>query len=404
MTEAELVHRWSSSTKRIVVVAILVLLALVVYRFREVIPPLIIAFLAAFILDPVVDFLTGRLHLSRGLATALVFLVLFLAGLAVMAAPVTAVPSISRAVRTVQFDATSVIADITSFLERPVVIWGYSLDLTDVYKDLRTSLNRFVTSVAEGTLNLAVGIASGAFWVVFTAIAAFYLVKDADRIIEQLDRLAPPGYRDDFVRLRKQITGVWHAFLRGQLLLNLTVAATIAVAGTAVGLPYAVVLGLFAGLLELVPNIGPFIAAVPAILLALFQGSSFLPLSNFWFAVLVTGLYIVIQQIEGNILVPRILGRSLHLHPLVVLIAIFIGGSMAGILGILLAAPILATLRVVGRYVFYRLYDRDPFAEPVEKAVPPKPRLLRRAGRAALCRLWEKINQRREREIERPKQ
>jgi predicted PurR-regulated permease PerM len=403
MAETEPVRRWSSTTKRTVVLVILVLLALVIYRFREVISPLVAAFLAAFILDPIVDFLTERLHLSRGLATAMVFLVLMLVGLAVMAAPVTAVPSISRAVRTLQFDVTSVIADITSFMERPVVVWGYALDLTEVYKDLRTSLNRFVGSMAQGTLDFAVGIASGAFWVLFTAIAAFYLVKDADRIVEQLDTLAPPGYRDDFVRLRKQITAVWQAFLRGQLLLGLAIAVMTTVIGLAIGLPYAVVLGLFAGVLEFVPNLGPFIAAIPAASLALFQGSNFLPMSNFWFAVLVVGIYMGIQQIEGNFLVPRILGHSLHLHPLVVLIAIVVGGSLAGILGMLLAAPVLATLRVVGRYVFYRLYDRDPFAEPAEKAVPPKPRLLKRAGKAALCRLWERINQKREQKVERSK-
>jgi len=401
MAETEPVHRWSSTTKRTVVLVILVLLALVIYRFREVISPLVAAFLVAFILDPIVDFLTERLHLSRGLATVMVFLVLMLVGLAVMAAPVTAVPSIQRAVRTLQFDVTSVIADITSFMERPVVVWGYALDLTEVYKDLRTSLNRFVGSVAQGTLDFAVGIASGAFWGVFTLIAAFYLVKDADRIVEQLDTLAPPGYRDDFVRLRKQITAVWQAFLRGQLLLGLAIAVMTTVIGLAIGLPYAVVLGLFAGVLEFVPNLGPFIAAIPAASLALFQGSNFLPMSNFWFAVLVVGIYMGIQQIEGNFLVPRILGHSLHLHPLVVLIAIIVGGSLAGILGMLLAAPVLATLRVVGRYVFYRLYDRDPFAKPAEEPVLRKPGLLKRAGKAALCRLWERVNRKREQEVER---
>jgi len=160
-----------------------------------------------------------------------------------------------------------------------------------------------------------------------------------------------------------------------------------------VGLPYAGVLGLIAGVMEFVPTLGPVIAMIPAVLVALFQGSSFLPLGNFWFAVLVAGLYIVIQQIEGNLLLPRILGRSLNLHPLLVLIAIIVGGSLAGILGMLLAAPVLATLRIFGHYVFCRLYDRDPFAEPEEEAVPPKQGLLKRAGEAALERLQERAEE-----------
>jgi len=316
--------RWSTSTKRTIVVVILVLIALILYRFRVVIPPLVIAFLLAFILDPIADFLGDRLHFSRGLATVLVFLILILAMLGAMVAPVTAVPSIQRAVRSVQIDIIRIIADIGAFFEQPVEIGGHSLDLSKVYEELSAMLSRFVSSVAQGTLDIAFSIASGAFWLIFILMAAFYLVKDADRIVEQLDSLAPPGYRDDFARLRQQITEVWSAFLRGQLLLGLALATITTIACLAVGLPYAGALGLLAGVMEFVPSLGPIIAMIPAVLLALFQGSAFLPLSNFWFAVLVAGLYIVIQQIESNLLLPRILGRSLNLHPLLVLIAIIV--------------------------------------------------------------------------------
>ena len=380
-------HRWGKSTKRTVVLVILVLLALVIYRFRAVIPPMVIAFLVAFILDPIVDLLTDRVHLSRGLAATIVFLILIVALLGVVAAPVTVVPSIPRAVRSLQIDFLGVITDIGAFFERPVVIGETSLNLGDVYQDLSAMLRSFVASVAQGTIDIVLEIASGAFWLIIILMAAFYLVKDADRLVEQLDDLAPPGYRDDFVRLRQQITDVWNAFLRGQLVMGLLMFVITTVVCTAVGLPYPLVLGLISGVTEFVPNLGPIIALIPAVLLALFQGSSFLPLSNFWFAVLVTGVYVVIQQVEGNLLLPRVMGSSLKLHPLVVLIGIIVGGSLAGILGMLLAAPVLATLRVVGRYVFCRLYDRDPFAEPEEEPAPSRLGLLRRAGGVALSRL-----------------
>lgn len=396
----ERVNRWSTSTKRTVVVVVLVLLALVLYRFRYVIPPLIVAFLLAFILDPIVDFLTERLHISRGIVTALVFLVLVLGMLGVLAAPVTVAPTISRAVRSVQVDVIRIIADIGDFFDQPVEITGYTLDLSEVYQELSASLRSFVTSVAQGTIDVVFSLASGAFWLVIILVTTFYMVKDADRLIEQLDNLAPPGYRDDFVRLRQRITEVWNAFLRGQLVMGLLMAVITTVACTVVGVPYAVALGLVAGVTEFVPSIGPIIALIPAVLLALFQGSTFLPLSNFWFAVLVTGMYIVIQQIEGNVLLPRIMGSSLNLHPLVVLIGIIIGGNLAGILGMLLAAPVLATLRVVVRYVFYRLYDRDPFAEPAEEVrrAEPRPGLLTRARLVVQARLQERMRRREQQE------
>ena len=355
---------WGSTTKRGVVWFLLVVFALLVYQFRAVIPQLVIAGALAFILEPAVRFLQRRLRMARTGATAVVFVVVVLAGLGVLAAPVTAVPAVQRAVRSVQLDFNRIVAEIGSFLGRPLQIGDYTIDLSAFYGQLSSMLSRFATSVAEGTLDIVLGIASGAVQLVFILIAAFYLLKDTHRLVESVDRLAPPGYRDDFIRLRRQITDAWSAFLRGQLLLGVVIAVITTIICTAVGLPYPVVLGLLAGLLEVVPHIGPILAAVPSVLLALFVGSSYLPLSPFWTAVLVAGLYILMQQVENNFLVPRIMARSLDLHPLTVLIALLIGGNVAGVVGIVLAPPVLATLRVIGRYVFYRLYDRDPFAEP----------------------------------------
>jgi predicted PurR-regulated permease PerM len=130
-----------------------------------------------------------------------------------------------------------------------------------------------------------------------------------------------------------------------------------------IGLPNAWLIGLLFGVLEFIPNLGPAVASVPTVLLALFRGSTVLNISNGWFAVVVLGVNFALQQLENNFLVPRILGQSLNLHPLVVLIAAIIGARVAGILGILLAAPVVATLRVLAEYTYYRLLDLPPFPE-----------------------------------------
>jgi predicted PurR-regulated permease PerM/GNAT superfamily N-acetyltransferase len=391
MTEAT--PQWSDFTKRAIALIVLLLLALMIYRFREILPPLMIASLLAFILNPIAGFIVERLHISRGLATGLVFLVLVAAMLGTLAAPVTAVPNVVRAVRTAQFDFIRFTNDIGAFFEQPLQVGDYSLDLSDAYQELSSMLTSFVASVAEGTLDVVLNIASGALWLLFIMITAFYLVKDADRFTEGLDSLAPPGHREDFARIRCQIADVWNRFLRGQLVMGLVMVVITTVVCTAIGLPYALVMGLIAGITEFIPNIGPIIALVPAALVALFKGSSFLPLSNFWFMVLVIGLYMVIQQVEGNVILPRILGESLNLHPLVVMIGIIIGGNMTGILGMLLAAPVLATLRVIGSYIFRRLYDSDPFPKPDQEAEPSQPGLVEQACLAAWYRLQETVEE-----------
>jgi predicted PurR-regulated permease PerM len=383
-------RRWGPTTKTIVILFIVILVALIVYRFQNVIPPLVIAFLLAFILDPIVSFLSNRLRFSRGVASGLVILALVIAMLAMVATPAAAVPSIQRAVESMQEEATSVVTEISAFLRQPIEIMGYTLDLSEFYNELTTLLRSFISSVAEGTLNVAINIASGFLWLVFILTTTFYLLKDAHRIVAQLDKLPPDDYREDLVRLRLEITEVWQAFLRGQLLLGLVIAAVVTVGCMALGIRYAPVLGLIAGLLEVIPSIGPTIAAVPAILLALFQENTLLGLSNFWYAVLVAGMYILIQQFENNLIVPRIMGRSLNLHPVLVLVGVVVGGSLGGVLGILVAAPTLATLKVIGRYIFCRIYDLDPFAKSEGDEPPPKPGLAERAHKGFLEWVQEK--------------
>jgi predicted PurR-regulated permease PerM len=384
-------RRWGAPTKRIVALILLVLIALIIYRFQAVIAPLVIAFLVAFILDPIVDFLTDRLHLARGLVTTLVFLILIVVGLAIVATPVAIIPSPTEIADAVQSVLSDTLTSVDEFFKRPLEIGKYSLNLSGVYEELSTMVQSYIRTVLQGTFKIAGSIAEGAFWLVFIAVASFYLVKDIDRLSEQIDNLAPPGYRDDFTRLRKQIGNVWHAFLRGQLLLALILAVATAAIFGAIGVPYAWVMGILAGIMSFIPNIGQVVAAIPPILLAFFQGSAFLPLDNLWFAILVAVVYIVINLVYSNVLAPLLMGGSLKLHPLVIMIAAIVGGLIGGILGMLLAAPTMATLRIISHYIICRLYDRDPFIElEQEKQTLRQWQSLKQTGEAILSRLRRK--------------
>jgi phosphoglycolate phosphatase len=136
-------------------------------------------------------------------------------------------------------------------------------------------------------------------------------------------------------------------------------------------------LGIVAGLLELIPSLGPILSSVPAILLALFQGSSYINMSNLSIAILVAIIYWMIQSLENNLLVPRIIGASLNLHPLIVIIGVLAGATLGNILGVLLAAPVLASLRDIIYYVYCKLADLDPF--------PPPPTFAERVQERGIC-------------------
>jgi predicted PurR-regulated permease PerM len=188
-------------------------------------------------------------------------------------------------------------------------------------------------------------------------------MRDWHRVTAYFRSVVPPGYGRDYAGLTAELKRIWQAFFRGQVVLSLVIATTVAIAMAVVGLPNALLLGLLAGLLEVVPNVGPVVAAIPAVALALLQGSSWIPLPPLWFALLVVGIYVVIQQVENNYLVPRIIGGSVRLHPLVVLVGAIAGARMAGILGIFLAAPVLASARVVLAYIVSGFEETPPDSE-----------------------------------------
>jgi predicted PurR-regulated permease PerM len=160
--------------------------------------------------------------------------------------------------------------------------------------------------------------------------------------------------------LRVEINAIWSAFFRGQLLLVLIVAVIITIGGLILGLPFALAMGVLAGLLEFLPSLGHGIWLVIAALLMLFRGSTWIPLPNWVLTLVVVALHGVFQQVDLNILIPSIIGRRVRLHPLVIILGIVAGASLAGVLGILLAAPTIASMRVIGRYVQARLFDMEP--------------------------------------------
>ena len=369
---------WSEATKRWVVVGLIVAGALVVYRIRSLLPPVILACVLAYLLGPVVGRLT-RLRLSRTKATLVAYLLLLLA-LAVAASIL--VPIVVQQISSINVDLQSIYESILRIMSsyRTITILGYSIELSDVFDKLQGSLIQLITGFASRSaqemLGIAFGLASGFastfVWLIFILVVSFWLLKDADQIGSFFDGLVTAEYRSDADTLRAKVGVVWNSFFRGLLLLSLTVGVITGALTWLVGVKNALLLGILAGVLEVVPTIGPIVACIPAVAVAYFQGSTHLPIGNGWFALLVLGLYALIQQVENNFLAPRIIGGSVRIHPLVVLMGAIGGYAVGGIVGAFLAAPVIGTLRVLGQYVYGKLTEVEAPAELLEEAPPPE--------------------------------
>ncbi|MCB8942633.1 MAG: AI-2E family transporter [Ardenticatenaceae bacterium] len=363
---------WSSTSKRIVWLILFVLACLAIYRIRSILLPVIMALVLAYLLEPLVALLTRRTTLPRIISIAIIYLLLIAM---LVSIPVGTITPIVGQANSLINNTPTYLHQLGEFLQHPIVIAGFEIPLDQLpidqlYTTLTTNFVSILQTIGSRSLSLFGSVASATIstvgWTILVLFLSFYLVKDHEQFFQFAMENIPPSYQKDMLRLSEEISRIWNAFLRGQLILCGVVGLIVFIMALVIGLPNALILGLIAALMELIPTFGPILAAIPAGLIGLFQSqSSWLGslMSPFWFFVVIAVLYTVIYQMENYYLVPRIIGHHLKLHPLVVILGVLAGASVAGVLGIILAAPTLATARLVFIYIYRKLTDQPPFPD-----------------------------------------
>lgn len=387
---------WSRGTKRNVTIALVVVVLFLIYISRPVMSYLVMAMIIAFLLNPIIDFLVSRARFPRILATIVVYLLL-LSALPLI--PLIFVPSLINEVRDIDIDevqlAENLAGQTVSYLQtyRHMDLWGFSVDLSNTVDpaiavlsgelpggfipslgNVVNSLPDAVSIVTSLARNLTGTVSSIILAFILTLVYAFYISLDVPLFEKKLRELVPVQYHSEYTLLLRRVAKVWGAYFRGQIELCFIIGFMAWIGGTLVGLPGALVLGIVAGVMELIPNLGATLGAIPAVTVALVSGSETLPVSKPVFALIVVGIYMLIQQVENNLIVPRVIGTAVDVHPLLIMVAMVVGASTAGILGVLLAAPFVATGKVILVYVYDKLLDRDPYPHLLPRKRPKKPR------------------------------
>lgn len=345
-----------------------VVLGVVLSMAADSVRPFIVGLLFVYLLDPPVRWLV-RLRVPRSLAILIVYVVAIV--LIVEFLALTLTPLLNEILRFIA-DLPTLIDDLDTQLQRLGELYA-RLQIPDSVRDwidgLLTSIGQ-EGAIGAGAIDLSflLPLLTGAtsliglvFGYLILPVWVAYLLKDRVVLLAAFDRAVPGSWRFDVWAVIRTIERVFGQWVRGQLILGLSVGVL-----TFVGLiiasqlidpifgRYAILLSVIAGVLELLPIIGPIIAAIPAVLLAATAGPGVIV------AALV--LYTLIQQVENNFLVPKIQGDAVELHPAVVMFAIIVGGSLAGLLGAILALPMTAAFRDVVRYLFRRLSPDEPEA------------------------------------------
>jgi predicted PurR-regulated permease PerM len=358
---------WSMPTRYFVVTLILIFFVVVVYQVRELIRPLILAGIIAYLLFPFVSLLQKRLNINRRKASNVVYFV----SLAVMIAlPILLVPILSHQITEITSDLQLTLVQAQQYLAKPINIGGVVLDLSSVISQSKDALSNLLTTTPQSALLLIMDTSRSTLWGIIVLVSTYFFMTEWENLREGMIRIAPEAYHQDVRRLYYQIRQVWMAYLRGQLALMLIVGITFIIIWTIIGLPGSLYLGLLAGLFSIVPDVGPFVATLLALIVALLEGSTWLPINNFLFGLLVVVLYVVLINVKSIWLRPYILGRSVHMHEAVVFVAIISAVIFTGVLGAFIIVPVLASLGVIGNYLHARILGLEPFQDEKYASYP----------------------------------
>lgn len=348
-------RRWSATTKRIVAGVILAALLIVLAGAREIVAPFVWAFIVGYVLLPTVTFLERR-GLRRGAAAAVVFLILVAAivGVIRLFAPVAVAQlhDLQRAfpstLRNAQEASAAILRDLGMGDLTGLVFAGGTSEVS--------------TSVARMVVPLAQAIGRFTLELLVFLIGVFFVLRDAPRLFAAMEGLIPRGHRVEILHIGGQVSALIQRYIRGQLILVVIMATVTSVGLSILEVPYSVLLGFVTGVLELIPIVGPITAGAIASVVALGHPNPF-GWTQLWYVGVVAIMYTVLRQTEDYVVVPLVIGRIVQLHPVVVIFSVLAGGALLGLLGVILAVPLAATLRLLLIYVMAKLRDEDPLAQ-----------------------------------------
>ena len=241
----------------------------------------------------------------------------------------------------------------TAQLAIPEIERQYQLDLLP--PEAKNLISRFVQDVGEYTLKLAQFSLSAIFSFASTIIelivvpfVTFYMMKKGGAFISSFIGIFPDRYHAHLTQLFREIHFVLNAYIRGQLLLSILMSIVVFLGMWSMNIPYPLVIGFLAGIVEMIPLIGPIIGAVPPVLLGLLQGTGVM------FQVII--FYIIVQQLDGHFVMPKLMGSIIDVHPVAIIAGVLVGGHLFGVVGMMISVPLVAVLQVLLRHMWF--YDR----------------------------------------------
>ncbi len=363
---------WGSTTKIVIGVAVVALIGALMVYFRPIIGPLLLSIIMTYLLYPVVENLARYTHLSWRITVNIVYIVLIIVLLAFFAAAGFALLQQAQSLANVVTDFIDNLPNLVSSIPgQEIVIGPFRADLTHLnFNSLAKQALANLQPMLGQTGNLLGTVATGTIgffgWLAFEVLISYFILSEYRKTGQ--DGTAPylefPGYNYDFYRLSRELNRIWNAFLRGQIFVVLIACVVYLIVFSLLGVRFSLVLGIIAGMARFVPYFGQWTSIIVTALITYFQASNYLGIPAPYYTLVVVICSMFIDLIMDNLVTPRIIGQSLGLHPAVILVAALVGSQLIGFTGLVLAAPMVGTLLLLGRYVSRKLFNLDPWLEP----------------------------------------
>lgn len=331
-----------------------------VWIFNGILTPFVLGAIIAYLLNPLVKFF-ARESIPRWLSSGGILLMFIFFLLVVLA---LVIPPLTR-------EAIALAKALPDYIDRaaqylaPYVGWVQARLGDGATQDLPTLIKENISGFMTGAGGVLVGIKAGGVaaasaitTLVLTPLVAFFMMKDWPRITRWVNDLYPRQYETMIKDLWTQIDRKLAGFIRGQLLVAFFLGLGYAIALTIAGLNYGFLIGVIAGILSIIPLVGSTIGLLTSVIVAYIQTGG-----EWGYVAIIGGIFIVGQIIEGNILSPKLLGDNVGMHPLWVMFALLAGGSLFGIVGMLIAVPVAAIVGVLVGF-FIQQYKKSPLYQP----------------------------------------
>jgi predicted PurR-regulated permease PerM len=340
----------------------------------------------AYLLSPLVRFEVNMLRFKQSLAVIIAYLILVVLLLLTIS---LVIPFITSKIQVfLSTDWPMVIQSIDNWLSdlimelevKQLKIGSIGIDLTVPLIELRKMINSFdiskinvssvvpnlssmLQSVISVSANVLTSILNIFIALITTIMASIHFCNDGWKMKTWIPNQFMEAYRPEISELLRRLGGVWNNYFVGELKLMFSIGLITFLICSGLGLRWALLLGIIAGFCEIVPNIGPIVSCLPAMLSALIFGSQWIPLNNFLMVLVVIGAYLLIQQMENILIVPRVMSDALNIHPVVVILGILILSSRLGLFGALFAAPLIGLMKEVLNYILCKIRKEDPYPE-----------------------------------------